>query len=283
MPLADEFVNAIFNLKQSNSFEELVYGVNATARIDFQLELFSSYIEKFNTIDEAMRMLYINGDVPNFKEYKKYIQLMFYFIESVEGYRDSRYLQFLLTIVDDKKQLPEGLKILSWNYDNQLEYAAKEIDIHGEDNTLNEENFFKINAMKASDYVSANNEILKVEDKAKLIADMLTSNVEVIKFAWEKNDSRLHMFRNSKLEEYINNIIDEKENCLVAIGYSFPYVNHLIDRKFLLKIKPKRVYVQNKDISIASALKERFNLDKTEFIPIENCSRFYIPNELYLK
>ncbi len=282
MPLANQFQSTIVRMKESFGYNKYIIENSEFKKYDMKFDMFSEYILNHNTIDEGMRKLYINGETPRFSEYKKLIQLIFYFVETIENYRDSRYIQFLLTAVNDNKKLPDSLKILSWNYDNQLEYAAKEIDLHFVDETLSELNYFKINALRESDYLQYNNNPITDELKIKFIRDIVNNDKDIIQFAWEKKESSIHRFREQKMIEFINAIEVTKEDCVVSIGYSFPYVNHAIDRVFFKKISPKKVYIQDINPILANSLKERFGLINTEFIPISNCDRFYIPNELYI-
>lgn len=106
---------------------------------------FSDFISKHNTIDESMRKLYLNHEITKFNQYKNLIDLVFYLIESVRCNYDSRYAQFLLTLVNNKFQLPDNIKILSWNYDNQFEHAESDISYGNKGRTLNTNNFHKIN------------------------------------------------------------------------------------------------------------------------------------------
>jgi hypothetical protein len=80
----------------------------------------------------------------------------------------------------------------------------------------------------------------------------------------------------------------KKENVLVCIGYSFPFINEIFDRQIIKKLKPQKIYFQNpiEDVVVLDQLKERFNLynpkSKSDdfFKHIKDVSRFFIPNEL---
>lgn len=278
MPLANNFPYIV----SSQYYEERINTIlnNRMNEIDKDLYLkllsFSNFISEHNTIDEAMKKLYLKEDNLTIDQCKHLISIIFYFIEYVDTYRDPRYLQFLLTIVDEGYLLKDSVSILSWNYDNQFEYNADDLLMmqgHINKKTLTSENFLKING-SAFKFSGSNNHHLINE---------IQSSISEIKFAWEKKDGQMLTNLNKFLsKDKFNN----KSNIIVAIGYSFPAINHEFDLEILTKLKVKKIYFQSKVSEInnySKSLKERFEgvCKNISFIPIKDCSRFYIPSEYF--
>lgn len=247
---------------------------------------FEKFISKYNTIDEGMRFLYLNNENTKFNEYKNLIDLIFYLLESVKCNFDSRYPQFLLTLVNNKMQLKENIKILSWNYDNQFEHAENDVSYGNKGITLNKNNYHKINGT-ASFYTKSDAYSNKSDSDITYVANKITSiysgRSSSIDFAWEETPQNKTSIQ-TKLTEFLKKCpIDD--NVLVVIGYSFPYVNHEYDLQIINGLKINKIYYQNK-VDYTDVLKERFMTGSNyleDIVYISDCERFYLPNELFLK
>ncbi|MDI1233466.1 MAG: hypothetical protein PSX81_04225 [bacterium] len=268
MPLADNFSEIIDSKYISTEYYESI------ARVFKETTIFSKFISQHNTIDEAMRKLYLNNESELFLKYKRIISLLFFYIESVGKYVDSRYSQFLLTLINNKFELNSNLSILSWNYDNQIEHAANFLkNDNNNDITINSNNYYKINGSAEIKPLTVNH-----NEEIKGVNEILESIPEII-FAWEET-------KIDKLKNFLGASKFENENILVAIGYSFPTVNHFYDLEIIKKLKIKKIYYQNKDeriIETCENLQNRFKgiFPEIKFIPITDISRFYIPFEYY--
>jgi hypothetical protein len=149
-------------------------------------------IEEYGTIDETIRAFYLNDfqDEVNIK--KRAISILFYILENVHMYRDYRYKQFLLTLLDNNKKLPDNLFILSWNYDNQLEHSIDDL-IQNKSNIITEKNYFKING--SSDYYKLPE--LSINSIQKFNFRKILQSPELIKYNKE-NILKIHQSTSSK-------------------------------------------------------------------------------------
>ena len=296
LPLANDFVDKLYKLryeikKNDNNIYTTNTGqiINGIALKDVSInELINSFLDILSTadtIDEAMRYFYLNENKRHFIHFKKMISIIFYVFENIEQFRDPRYKQFLMTLLEGKDfKLPNNVKILSWNYDNQFEHACYEIQDKKKKikKILNEENFLKINGSASFQKV-----ISKIGGDLTPIREnfnKFTKMQNKIDFAWEEEFLSKFNSRVNKVRDFKN---EKVKRTLVAIGYSFPYINHKYDFQIINTIMPSKIYIQNPFIENEEALKnsflERFALKtfQPEIEIIKDCSRFHIPNEMY--
>ena len=205
---------------------------------------------------------------------------------------DKRYDSFFASVLDDLANIPKYLKVLSWNYDSQLEFAFKrfsnstmeatkrELNIYSKGNEkpdyfdLNKFSVFKVNGTtNAINYeILADFEI----DDYNLVGDFLelyeTSTYikfnSDMSFAWENYNGESDFYKN--LKESV-----KETEILIVIGYSFPFFNRKID-KFILDSMPKlnKVYIQ--DPYNAKDIIEKMK----ELIPRHEITMAGISNEL---
>jgi len=211
---------------------------------------------------------------------------------------DWRYDLFLASIFKESlTQIPENIKILSWNYDNQFELAY---------NSFQREHKFL-----------GNRHELKIFDKNSKIAHLVDSGF-IYKLNGsagvtfdKRNDSEsysLDVQMNSVLKEFMRlneepllepgisfawehpHLAEERlpmilANCkiIVTIGYSFPFFNRQIDKMiFEHATKLEKVYIQNPK---ASEIEEKLQnlIDpqrKIKFVQDLSTNEFMIPYEL---
>lgn len=260
--------------------------------IKHTFKTFMDEISQFNTIDEAMRFIYMNADWPKFKRYKEILNVIFYFFENIGNYRDPRYKQFLMTILEDEFKLPENVNILSWNYDNQFEHACNELQLDKKKAKkkpiIGDKNFFKINGTATYSEDSFDGYLYKTKDKniigTKNDEELqnfykFIDNRQNIDFAWEKEFKLKFEERIKKISEFRK---PETNNILVVIGYSFPYINHKFDLAIIKAISPSKIYIQNPEFNKDEFLETMgigYMEKNTEMII--NCNKFYIPREMY--
>ncbi len=75
---------------------------------------------KHSSIDTFAKKLYSKND-SNLKKLK-YILSCFFLYEQTLNF-DNRYDSFFASILESHTEIPENLKIISWNYDSKLEIA----------------------------------------------------------------------------------------------------------------------------------------------------------------
>lgn len=218
--------------------------------------------------------------------------------------RDYRYLPWLVSLMDEMK-FPDNVKILSWNYDFQIQLAFEQIseleDISYSENTFSHKSSLLkylpsldptfsdyssvslIHLNGIAGYVHGSHlglESAFQKDK-KSITDVLSlidshPDKTLIHFAWEK--SKYH----TELLEHIRNMIQDT-TILVVIGYSFPFFNRDIDKVVFDVLKAsnlvKKVYYQDPVLN-GTHLKSQFGIDtNVEIEHIKRLDNFHVPFE----
>jgi hypothetical protein len=221
---------------------------------------------KHSSIDTFAKKLYLKKD-SNLKKLK-YILSCFFLYEQTYNF-DKRYDSFFASILESLSELPKNLKIISWNYDSQLEiaynnFSGSSLDISkeilnvyskGEDikysSNKNQFTTFKVNGttslyQKGEGFynILADFNI----DSTYLVSSFLeiyssvfqdNKNTPDMSFAWENFNEDSGFYKN--LKESI-----EETDILIVIGYSFPFFNRKIDKLILDSMpKLKKIYVQD--------------------------------------
>lgn len=280
------------------------------------------YEEIYSTINWLMKESFKHASIDTFakklwlkKEYKKLFKLkmglsLFFTIEQAMKAPDPRYDVFFASILENLKTLPSNIKILTWNYDVQLELTFSEyinehsfpflfnhLGVSSKSYNFDKDNGFcvyKLNGTTGLVHRGNYNykffiENLKEGINHNFIKDIAETFYSAIhgemynsdlQFAWEDEKQNSNF-----MESVINNIKDSV--ALVVIGYSFPVFNRNIDRQVLNSMKNlKRIYLQ--DIN-PNALEERVKALRedlrSEASPIEivksnDVEQFLIPYEL---
>lgn len=270
-----------------------------------------------SSIDTYAKKLYLIGDTLKFNELKN--DLSFYFtLVQILIPPDKRYDNFWASILQDVKDLPPKVNIISWNYDFQVELTYKNITGRSTisdaairlklscPNNVDTNNylaknftFFKLNGSARISSGKYKHEYLVEFENDKSEREVLTelfvqflkpqSTEKVrshIKFAWE-NDERKYL-----LEQMIPML--NKIKVLVIIGYSFPFFNRKIDLElFSQMISLERIYIQDKNPDNIKEILKEFDIgfygDGSSFInrqyhyhPRINVDQFVFPKELEL-
>lgn len=236
---------------------------------------------------------------------------------SIEQYRhkiDPRYDAFLASLLISSNRMPDNIRILSWNYDTQIEMAyqfyCNESNIINAQSSLGVYQKFNDN-WRAADY-SGGFGIFKVNgssflyerNEARSISAYITHNslnifqaikeacinyihfkqqpllyIHGLSFAWEPEREN----SNNIIEISKKHIVDA--DILVVIGYSFPFFNRSIDRQLLgVEGMPslKKIYFQapNANEVIESFSSIRNDIPESNMIPRFGCKQFFLPYEL---
>lgn len=259
-------------------------------------------------IDSYAKKLYIRSEHEELIRLKATLSA-YLVLEQAKNPLDKRYNSFFASILGSTaNQFPKQLKILSWNYDYQIEKAyigfadSKELYLAQKDLNVvskytksfidsSEFAIFKLNgSTDISDYRGSkyySYEINLDEEFGLSLIDVVLRNYTVLtrlscfksslSFAWEKNEQGEF----SIADKAINGV--NETNILVAIGYSFPFFNRKIDRKIIGSMnKLEKVYLQSPD---AYDLKKRFNsirndIPDNNLIPKFSVHQFYLPYEI---
>jgi hypothetical protein len=267
------------------------------------LEWMANECDKHSSIDTFAKKLYI------LKNHDQYIRLkvilsVYFTLEQKYNTPDLRYDNFWASIIESKDIFPDLIRIVSWNYDFQLEqsylnfsdsnklmdaYSKLDIRSFWDSNRKTDEKCFSVYKLNGSATISHTGEFPayfsdNLDDDYQFYNTLLKryallkSNSHYkqnISFAWEHKLNHEY-FKELKLSLW-------NTTTLVVIGYSFPYFNRKID-KYLLECMPflEKVYFQAPD---ASNLKERFSAINTKILQANLLERvdldqFTFPNEL---
>jgi hypothetical protein len=277
-------------------------------RITAIMEKLADVCERHYSIDTYAKKLFLT-DRPMFERLK--LDLCLYFtLKQILVNPDKRYDNFFSSILTSDNKLPSNIKILSWNYDFQLEKSFCEfnpgLSLNDARSTLgicspnawkemqplkNKFKVFKLNGsariespyvdgfLYSSQYVGRAQEVNEViNNYLEIIDDKAEYNCE-LKFAWEK-DHYESLFENSKKDlEYIS--------VLVIVGYSFPFFNREVDiRLFNNMPNLKTIYIQDPNHAIIKETMEEFfefngyKRGHVDCIGKTNKEQFVFPKEL---
>lgn len=265
------------------------------------------------TIDTYAKKLWLQGKKDEFTQVELLLTI-FFILEQVIHKPDNRYDFFFANILQreveccDELTLPDDIRILSWNYDNQLELVYKgyyekkyshirEIlgiyDVKSKENEKSLKKNISVIKLNGTANFVAEEDWLQFSDANK-ITETLLSNIlnkydECIQvgrcdgrlrlnFAWEEAYSK------DLLDNVMPKLVQEA-TALVVIGYSFPYFNRKIDRLIFENMPHlKKIYIQ--DIypeRIQQYLTPVIPADKLAgiiIVPLDDIEQFYLPPEL---
>jgi hypothetical protein len=297
-------------LDPNSTFDEL--GLQkAKSKREYQLELIDylkwMMIESKNhaSIDTFAKKLFIKRKFDDLKKLKIAMSVFFIFLQALKK-PDYRYDSFFASIFNNLINLPDNIKIVSWNYDYQFELSFSEysdkneisanqnwLRVKSKNSNFDNDNGFGIYKLNGTtgiytdrgsrDFIYTNN--LKVPFNLSLVSEVTRSFASIsnfnnfhssLSFAWEKENPEKSIITHT-IEEIKDSV------ALVVIGYSFPFFNRDIDRRIIgSMINLKRVYFQAPD---ADVLKERFQAMRDDLTGLELISKFdvgqfLLPNEL---
>ncbi len=259
----------------------------------------------FGDVDTYAKFLLLKGMMEEFQSLKKTLSQFFSVKQLIAKVRDQRYLPWMINIMN-RSRFPENVKILSWNYDFQVELATEhfgqleDINLGGTsfsyspsfikhypnlDPTFSE--FHELSLLHLNGIAGYfRNDLLDVgsvfQNKAKTSQEKLLDFMEAknidntIRFAWEGDNNH------SKLLERVNVMI-EGTSILVVIGYSFPFFNREVDKKIFDKLKLstsfKKIYYQDPVLN-GQQLRDQFELSlELHIIHISQTNNFHVPFE----
>jgi hypothetical protein len=258
----------------------------------------------FGTPDLAAKHYLEKKDEDNYGMLKLLLSEYFYFVESspnktgvgFDGQNlDPRVVPFLTTITN-KGKIPKEVRILSWNYDTQIEMGAQKLHpVKGRYNDFNEsfhvwpshandtdridKDYFLLHLNGTARYMYSERH-LAVENPSPL--DFAKKEEPLLSFAWEDDENyNKPDFTRRRLELATRMI--ENTTILVVIGYSFPFFNRKIDTELFKAMKKlKKVYFQDPHRD-GQFLFSQFNLRKSRIVTIEHIkdpTQYYVPFEL---
>jgi hypothetical protein len=273
------------------------------------LKKLSNAIGSHDSIDVYAKKLYLKNEEEELKNLKLCMSAFFTFVQMTRGY-DRRYDSFFASLLkEDSLDLPNNVRIISWNYDFQFElafadfYHDKRVDscssvlnvvskFSSDQVRPKKFSIFKLNGTASltwGNYFYKNNFISDFNfvieqglDKIEEIVHNYSKGTRnrkvepVLSFAWEREPDRYNISKQALAE-----IEDGK--ILVVIGYSFPFFNREIDRMLIGGMKElTKVYVQ--DISSKRIIERikaiRTDYSNLEIVPYDDTEQFLLPDEL---
>lgn len=228
--------------------------------------------------------------------------------QTLKGKFDKRALIFLTTILENKVKMPDNIRIVTWNYDFQIELAGEHFVMEefvrtpqgatkhspplafyypyvGRGPFANNEEFSIIHLNGIAGSFNANNRFMdnffisnKPRDLNELCKRLKIQNEgNHLTFAWEYS----HVA--AKAIEYSAKIFS-KTDILIIIGYSFPFFNREVDkllmREFTRHSGSRKIYFQD-PVNTGEFLRNQFSLGQNvEIQPFNKVNNYFLPMEL---
>lgn len=255
------------------------------------------------SIDTVAKKLHVHKDVDKLNRLKSMLSLFFINKQAAAKSPEQRYEGLFAAIIDDSwEELPSSIKIISWNYDSQIELS---FDGFSKLNSIrdNQEKLGMSIKSINTDFSSENFSVFKLNGTAGFLSDgqledhyfkeiksasdfnfiiekyheidMNDSGRQALSFAWERDDVSdvIAMAERAAMETEI----------LVVIGYSFPDFNRDIDARIINAMTGiEKVFIQDKaPEKIKSLLFDVMPPALKVELPIEfkDIDRFHVPHE----
>lgn len=253
------------------------------------------------TIDTYAKKLYLTKKNNEFKRLKNVLTTFFVWAQLVSK-TDQRYDTFLANILQENTlSIPNGISVISWNYDSQFEMAYRNYSQDGNlpiydknahidyQDSGNCGKIFKVNGSAnfddfcMVDYISKHMDVDPVIQLIEYYDNLGADTSELgfqftsrLSYAWETSKQQRQMF------DMLQNVTCDTTT-VVVIGYSFPYFNRQIDRKIFAAMPYlKTVYIQdpNPEAIEPSLRAVLLNESATKIVYQKDCTQFYLPREL---
>jgi len=287
------------------------------AEVQNELRWLNKICSEHYSIDTYAKKIYLKDDEEEYIKLKNILSLYFT-IQQKLVLPDKRYDNFWASILDEKDKFPNHLRIISWNYDSQLElsyknFVSSSISLEEAYSRIRMSSFYdeKLISPDGFGIFKLNGSIKKVgrsqgKRYTKFLVDnfnfgdnldffeklyesydamkldgMKTKDEQItneLSFAWE-HDFDKPFYENMKASVYDTKI-------LVVIGYSFPFFNRKLDKRIINDYMPylQKVYFQAPD---AENIQERFfaitrKVSEANMFLRKDENQFAFPNELDL-
>ncbi len=229
---------------------------------------------------------------------------------------DERNYLWLLNFVGPKKTIPSNVKVLTWNYDNQIPLTLSDIydvnilsSIKDKSEQSSSEFSLGKNYLLRTEYLNGGifrtenelEEIIKIKNISAKSPGLYSG--EIPKHAFDYFKSKLEEFkvRSESNIRYAWEDLDltrisnfmKNTSYLVIVGYSFPQFNRQWDEKILLPFiidshrnkETKKIVIQNteaeynKTVTIIESIAKSKNIDllRIEFLNHKDLSIIYSP------
>jgi hypothetical protein len=264
---------------------------------------------EFGSPDLYAKHLWETGDLRKYALLKKFMANFICHEETLphtksgQGRFDQRALSFLTTIAQNEK-IPPNVRVLSWNYDGQLEIASKKLkpinsqvykmikgftcwpnyqDAYDYDQR-HQYNFGNIFLLHLNGVAGYNYSKRTFSEKTNAIFNFDNANDSMLSFAWE-DDSNDHKrtFLTHRID-YMRKIAEGTE-ILVVVGYSFPFFNRKMDDMIINSMRSTltKIYFQDPFLD-GIQIMSQFGIISGGKVKIESISsrdNYCTPYELY--
>lgn len=311
LPVVKDFNQKFGNF--ASGFNLNVLEASQSLRNDFIK--FANQLTFYKSIDTYARVLFLTGEYDELRRLKFFLSLYFH-IEQQNNGVDKRYDLFFGSILGGNSgspKLPKNVKILTWNYDSQLELSATKffkskdtLEVRGHlplypklNGQSHPPSFYdgflihKINGsadllMTVDDKIQPGLSVTKQTSNSKFQVDQqLLEYLKVyegqgkrtyLTYAWE-SELALDFYRNEALESI------QTTDILVVVGYSFPTFNRAVDKQILkvMSTSLSKIYIQApspNDKSILTRVRALMPDDmNVEIQSITEVDEFFLPFE----
>jgi hypothetical protein len=301
--LADELETFDFNpIMQAVTAKE---SRDLIGHLEGEFKALALKANEFGDVDTYAKFL--NLMQPGGEEIKRLKQTLsqyFSLKQIVLNAKDSRYLPWLVSIMNNRR-FPENVKILTWNYDFQVELAAAQIG--GTEEVEHDINSFLYSPSMLTHYPNIDPTFSDHKDLSLIhlngIAGIANNGLQTGSVFQAKNKKAIestltflsneHLSRNlffawdnagyfSNLAEHVKTMI-EKTTILVVIGYSFPFFNREVDKQIFRELTHnnslRKIYYQDPVLD-GEQLRDQFLLKESlQIVHIKGTSNFHIPYE----
>jgi hypothetical protein len=277
---------------------------------------YAALLEEESSIDTYAKILFINNKLDELNDLKAVLSAYF-IIEMIlnNGKCDKRYRNFWANIIENSAtELPDNVKILSWNYDSQIEQSylglVQNLTLHSVNEALNicdgkpptngeRDSFsiYKINGTASflmgensthiiENYKDGNSfanlsALIDFLEHSSLNKQSASQNTTTLTYAFETMSDK------NNRKEFISHISEALSDTeiLVIIGYSFPSFNKDIDKLLFKNSDITTVYVQDPKAeniikSAQAILGDLKFLNEIKYYAVPtNDMQFYIPDE----
>lgn len=273
-----------------------------------KLDWLATECENFGTIDTYAKYLYIT-DRERYELLKFTLSCYFPYEQITNGKLDKRYTVWLTSILD-RLVFPSNVKIVSWNYDFQLQLTARKLfeknaesvavsnggvakrspafieyypSIGRDLPNYNHLSLLHLNGIAGfykNDDIHKHvflNDMHDTVDRYKYFEPLIQNDVySRLNFAWEKETK-------AKNEEILK-IMLKDVSILVVIGYSFPFFNREMDSSIFEILQNqgnlKKIYFQD-PVRDGQFLRSQFELrEGLKIEHIQETNALYIPYEM---
>jgi len=271
------------------------------------------------SIDTYAKVLYLKGDLLQLDELKLSLLVFFSLWQTkrrhehqmkiganlatekpVKMFLDNRYENFFASLFDDRAKILDHVKIITWNYDCQMEMTLYSMMRSSVDRSkvtpevlrsefgilekLSDDNHIAASGIaKLNGSATLNNNIFIPQYRfpesyephdfktlCKYLQEVITTfrlnrrnDPRIgISFAWEQKESQ----QNNLTKLFIDKIkkMIEGTTELVVIGYSFPMFNRNVDRELFGNIPLQRIHIQDPN---ATSIKDRMGAIRRHAVP----------------